>query len=462
MDTRKKVDINLQRLMTNQRVSNFKKDISILKVIAVLVLCFIWSISKVYAKDDVKINILAANPSETDRMNAEIQHYLPPEIKPEDVIEKAGLELKFDQERSAYFLSGQVALEPNEAKTIGVVVRNVWVVPEEDIEAKRKEIEDSIKALEGTEYYETARLLNEKVAEKLSALEEDRNKAVGMRQRIELYRSQVKQLDSISRNIASLDTMRELKTNSEVRTVKMLITAENPTENPQTMTIRSALPKEITAEDVIDKLDFLLLYDATEKLFVLEKKDTLQPLESKRYEIILRDIWYIPQERIELLKKQTESVLTHLKGSSYEKFATQQGESIYKILDEIISLQAEVADSTVLEDRMRAFILNSSRYDLAAQKLRDLQALLLEVPMKRTETAIEQIRKAVKSIRNVVDVIRVGFQPNLSTTWLIILGIIAFLFVMAASFYVVWVSKLKDLKSIKKKDSAKKTSPESK
>ena len=407
-----------------------------------------------HAGDDVKINILAVNPSDTNKLDTAIVHYLPPEVKPEDVIDRAGMDVNFDPNKQVYYLTMKITLEPKETRTIGIRVKNVWTLPDESISKTREELNQNLKSLEGTDYFDTAKLLYEKVSEQLNMLEEGKGKAIGMRQRIELFRAQTKELDAIQKQVISLESMKKLKGDKDagVRTTKFVITAENPSSEAKKMTIRAELPKEITPDDILDRLGFLLLYDSTQKRYILEKEDALQGKEKKKYEITLRDVWYIPKEQLDVLKKQTDTLLGHFKGSPYENFSKQHGEFISSTLDSINVLQEEVVNATVIDDKIRAYVLNSSRLELIKQKIKDLEDLLLEIPIKRQETAIEQIRKAVKSISHIIDIIKLGFKPDLSTTWWIILGIIAFLFVMAASFYVIWVSKLKDVKKAKKPD----------
>ncbi len=406
-----------------------------------------------YAEDEVKINILVANPSSADKLNAPVTHYLPPELKPEDIVDKAGMDIHYDQDKQTYYLTTKIALEPKETKTITVRVKNVWNLSEELITKTREETNQYTQALENTDYSESAKLLSDKISDKLNTMEEEKGRVAGVRQRIELYRAHVKELDAIRKEVSSLESMKKLKSGGSegVRTAKFIITAENPSAETKKMTIRAELPKDITAEDVLDKSDFLLVYDAVQKRYVVEKQDTFQAQEKKKYEITLRDIWYIPQEKLDLITKQTETLLGHFKGSSYENFSKQHGDFIANTLADITLLQTEIAGTAAIEDRIRAYTLNSSRLELANQKLKDLQDLLLEIPMKRTETTIEKIRQAVKNLAHLIDIIKVGFKPDLSTTWWIILGVIAFLFVMAASFYIIWVTKLKDVKKVVKK-----------
>ena len=42
---------------------------------------------------------------------------------------------------------------------------------------------------------------------------------------------------------------------------RFLIEAENPSSEPKTITVRSLLPKDVTAEDVLDRQGFNVLYD---------------------------------------------------------------------------------------------------------------------------------------------------------------------------------------------------------
>ncbi|PIW64712.1 MAG: hypothetical protein COW12_05385 [Candidatus Omnitrophica bacterium CG12_big_fil_rev_8_21_14_0_65_45_16] len=430
-------------------------------VIGMISLISFLKVSCLLAEEDVKINILAMNPSETTALTTSINQPLPPEVKPEDIVEAANLQVKYDQEKGAYYLTGEVTLNPKETKTIPVKVKNVWLISDEELAEARADLAENVKNLQGTDFQETAQLLEQKVSEKLAQIEEERTKAVGMRQRIELYRAHVQELNTIKREISSVQSLKRLKAEQAegVRTAKFVITAENPSPEVRTMTVRAELPKDITGMDVLDKAGFLLLYDDAGKRFSVEKEDKLEGKEKKKYEIILRDIWYIPQSELDYLRKQTETILEHLTGSNYEDFAVKQTDFIFENLDAIEALQAEVAGAPALEDKIRAHVLNTSRFTLAKQKLKDLQDLLLEIPMERQETVVDQIRKAVKSLSNIIDIIKLGFKPDLSTTWWIILGLIAFLFIMATSFYVIWVSKLKDTKTVKKKskDDGKKT-----
>lgn len=392
--------------------------------------------------DDVKIKILALNPSETEPMKTTVTHELPAEVMPEDVLDKSGMNLSYNQDSRSYILSKQIELQPKESRTIEVRVRNVWRVPVDIIDGIRQEYDRGLSALRGTKHFKMGEKLYEKNMGVITSVEESQDKPLGIRQRIELYRANMKRLEIIRNEILSIQALRQVEAEDAngVRTAKFVFTAQNPASTAKKMTVRATLPEDITADDVIDKLDFTLLFDKDAKRFAVEKSEKLETQEKKKYEIILRDIWYIPQSDLDFFKAQTAKLLEHFQGTQYNDFAAQSVGYIDELVQAIVDLQETVQTSEVIEDRIRANVLNRQRIELIRKRISDLQDLLLELPIKKS--AVDQIRSAVKKMRRVVDILRLGFQPDLSTTWWIILGIIAFIAMFSTVFYVTWLTKL--------------------
>ena len=213
------------------------------------------------------------------------------------------------------------------------------------------------------------------------------------------------------------------------------------------MTIRADLPREIKSEDVLDAQAFSILYDDTKNRYALEKQDEFKASEKKSYQIVLRDIWFIPPKDLAYLRKQTDSLEKHFAASKYEQYAKETTASIRAYLTEIDALQDEVAESSI-QDRVRAYTLNSQKLNLVKLKLKELQDLLLELPLQVTEEK-SNFRKMVQGIKEiqkvpvVAKILTMGIDPNLATTWWIILGIVAFVMILATIFYVTWLGKLK-------------------
>ncbi|MBU3759342.1 MAG: hypothetical protein FGM27_05360 [Candidatus Omnitrophica bacterium] len=393
-------------------------------------------------KELVTIKILAVNPMDAP-LDTVVTHRLPPEILPEHVVDRGGLEIRYDSNLVSYYATTSVKLGPKETRTLFIKVKNVWVLNPEYIEKVQTQLLQTVSSLKGTRYEETATKLFEKTTEQIDRIVDEQKKEKGIQKQIELYRSHMKQLQQIEQAVLSLSSLRKLASASDtdVRTVKFYVRAKNPSPEERTMAIRALLPKEITSFDVINKFDFRLLFDENEGRFVVEKEDIFKGDEEKKYEIILRDVWYITKEELDFLRDQASKILERFKNSPYEPYAQQTVDSIVQTLDEIWTLQQENEGAENIEDRIRAFVVNHQKMEVVKKKIKELQDLLLEVPVKRN-TEIDQIKQALSDLSKMFDILSMGFNLDLSTTWWLILGIIAFLFIFATSFYVTWIVEL--------------------
>ena len=412
------------------------------------------------AEESIKIKIIAVNPSDTKNLKTKIEQILPPELKPDDVLDKAGMEVRFDPEKKQCWLTQEVELTPKETRTFEVAIRNVWAISGDEIGEVRAELEKGAAALKTTKYAATGKLVFEKAMETLGRIEEEESKAIGIKQRIELYRAHRKELDNLRTNTFSLLGMQrfEEENKSGVREVQFMIVAQNPSDSQTQMMVRSLLPKEITGEDVLNKQGFKLLYDEREGRHGLEREDSFGPKEEKKYVITLRDVWFIPAAELGLVKTQTEKLMVLFKGSPYEAFAKQRGDYIQKAVSEINLLQTEVASSTAIEDRARAYVLNSQRLEMAKKKMHELQDMVLELSLKQTDSAMGKLRNLlVKKLVKLVQskslvVMAMGVNPNTPMVWWLIIGTLLFLALLSGTFYFTWLKKLQEQKWIKKKE----------
>lgn len=402
------------------------------------------------AETNIKIKILAVNPS-TSPLKASVVQYLPSEIRPDDVLDPAGMEVKFDADKKSYYLSQEIELTPKETRQMEVVIKNIWMVDSAEIEEVKSQLQQTMQTLSGTKYGETAKLLYDKVAESLDAIEEAQSKPMGIRQRIDLYRVHAKQLDNIRKDGFSLEAMRLLEAEQKggLRSVKFWLTAQNPSSEERKMDVRALLPKEVTRENILDKLDFALAYDAELMRYTLEKQDTFAAKEEKKYAITLRDVWYIPENELDFLRIETDKLSKVFEATPYSLYAKERTDFIYKALEDIIALQKEVQATPALEDRIRAYILNTQRKDLIKKKIREMQDLLPEVPLKASEDQFMKknaLQLLVRKIVNTKDLVLIamGLQPNTPITWWIFFGIMAFLALLTSVFYVTWLKKLRE------------------
>lgn len=432
------------------------------------ILGVLFFLTDAYSAGDIKFKILAVNPSSTKPTKTLISQPLPSEIDPaQDLIDKAGLDVKFDPDRKVYVMTKEVELGPKETKVFEVRVRDIWQVTPDQVEEIKSDLTEQIVALKDTKYYDTGKLLYEKAQEGLDRVIEEQSRPVGVKQHIERYRAHREQLAEIKKNALSMDAMRRLEEEKKkgVEEARFVIDASNPESEPKEMAVRSFLPKEVGPDDVLDSQDFDVLYDESKKLYYLEKKEKFGAKENKKYIITVKNKWKIPDEDIRFYKEQTEKLMTLFRDTSFSKYADDQGKIILDMLSEVSRLQQEVASALSLEERMRAFILNSQKAEIIKAKIDNLQKLFPEASLEKNPERdfAERLKNLIRKLAETKNLVlmAIGISPNKPITWWLIFGIILFLGAFATIFYFTWIKKLQETKWGKKVMEATSSNPAS-
>lgn len=133
------------------------------KTFFVAVMCCLSLILMVLdARANIIIKVRALNPLESEE-TAAIFYPLPKEVTPNDIVDKkmtfslgerqavlteegeepkTTFNVEYVQEEGRYYISDEVALGPREVVTMEVHVRDIWTIPQDVLDAKKKEVED--------------------------------------------------------------------------------------------------------------------------------------------------------------------------------------------------------------------------------------------------------------------------------------------------------------------------------
>ena len=157
------------------------------------------------AHAELVMKILIANPSETEVKQFDIKSPLPPEVKPEHVLDADGLKVDYDSQAGTYLLVGSVTLKPKESITKRVILEDVWVIGSERVTALRRETRDILNKLQGTSYEEQGRLLGTSIERQLADIEESQDQPfLHPVQHINRYREDLKRLQMVESDLVSL------------------------------------------------------------------------------------------------------------------------------------------------------------------------------------------------------------------------------------------------------------------
>src|SRR3989338_4481064 len=225
--------------------------------------------------------------------------------------------------------------------------------------------------------------------------------------------------------------------------VKMLIVLINPSqEKTQEKSVRTFLPKEVKEKDVKDSGGLEIDYDNEQAAFFVYKNDVpLAPGETKTFEIVLDDVWLVPDEKIDNFRERTATVLKHLEGTVYYESADVISKTIYGRLDEVRSTQN---DPNVSRQQHIAYHRDNLR--IMDEILTDIEKLEKMLVAVGGPPNIDLMEKSDINLK----------APTSKTTWVIIFAVLTFILILGGAFYLTWQGQVKSVENIftKQKDEA--------
>ncbi len=212
--------------------------------------------------------------------------------------------------------------------------------------------------------------------------------------------------------------------------VTMKVVAVNPSaEKTKTIPVRIDLPQEITPADVLDQGEMELEFDMEHSTYYVQKAEVqLAPKQTKVFEVVVRDVWFVPDEELEGLKGHTNLMLSRLEESEYYPFAKQLSASILERLDGIQTMQN---DETIgRKARIGMYRTHTQTLKVVKEDLTRMEKLLSftggpPVPEMMEESPLK------------------SDAPSTTTTWLVIFLVITFMGLLAGQFFFTWQRRVK-------------------
>ncbi len=157
--------------------------------------------------ENVKLAIVAQNPSDTESQNIPVRYYLTEDARVNDVIDPGGLDLGFDFEKSLYYVyKDSVLLQPGEKKTFEVTLRNKWYLDKFYLFTLKVHADNVALALESF-HFGTVRQKNEEIQSKLDQLLQAQPSAQLTEEYVAAFRTDQQTLNDVEDKIRELEDM---------------------------------------------------------------------------------------------------------------------------------------------------------------------------------------------------------------------------------------------------------------
>ncbi len=210
--------------------------------------------------------------------------------------------------------------------------------------------------------------------------------------------------------------------------VVLSVVAVNPSDKEtKTTPVRIDLPQEVTPKDVIDTGELKVEYDDEKKLYyVFKDQVALAPKETRVFEVVVKDLWYLPAKDLNSLREYTNLLLKRLEKTTYYNTAKGLAESI---MDRLQTIDTEQNDDSLSR---KTRIGNYRHHKLTIVEIKDdlarMEKLLTFIGGPPVPEMLE--KSPLKSD-----------SPSRTTTWLVILLIVVFIGLIGGQFFFTWHRK---------------------
>jgi hypothetical protein len=156
----------------------------------------------------IRLKVGVSNPSEKNKRLADIKYPLPREATPSCVINTSGLALGYDFAKECFYVfENDIELEPAETKTFLIELKDIWRIPEVEMEAFEAHANNILLLLKGTENFEQGETIAERVFFNLAEIEKSQNLKVAPPAHIAYYRDNMELFGEVKKAVAKLEKL---------------------------------------------------------------------------------------------------------------------------------------------------------------------------------------------------------------------------------------------------------------
>ncbi len=411
------------------------------------------------SRADVIINVLAVNPKD-QLLEKNIEFSLPGEIKPEDVLDPAGLRIDYNVKDAGYYLHGKVTLQAKETKTFRIKVRDVWRITGDRIIEMRDEIDRGYKEMGEERDAENASELRRRLIDKLDyIIAEEEQSGGSIDARIDTYRNHIQTMQGIKAKAQLIDYWRtDAKIQDPNKVISYVVEVTNPTEKTKKVKQQHYLPKEVRPEYIVDRKGFEVRFDEKKGQPFLFKEDDFLPNEKRKISIGIQDVWYVPENELQYMRSHSKYVMDNLQRSKYVETAKTLYNDVINNLDLIEALQA--AEQPDIQQHIGAYRINQGRFEQVKKDLDALEKLLARFRSDLEKSKIKNVMQKLQQLKSLSKVSEAIFdkKPTINAAWKLIGGVMLFLALFTIIHFVTWFlrsskeKKQEEVKYSQKKD----------
>ena len=156
-------------------------------------------------REHITLRITVVNPSEEKTQKIPVKADLPSEVVPKNIIDKQDFELKYNDQKKIFYLYKEVEIAPKEIKVFKIKVKDLWFIRQNILDSLKSELEQALKSLDGTRFYESGQQLAQTINEALDVIVKTQDDStLSGHKHIKLYRNNVKIAEQVKADIQKI------------------------------------------------------------------------------------------------------------------------------------------------------------------------------------------------------------------------------------------------------------------
>lgn len=397
---------------------------------------------------DIIINVLAVNGA-AEKRETPIRFVLPADVQAKDIVDNDGLLIEYDVNEGAYVAQGLVSLDPKASKTFRIKVSDIWKITPQEVEAIKAEITEAYDKLGKVGGDVNSEALKQDLLDRLDfVIAQQSTGADSVEKRIDSFRIYRDRLSDIKREALSVDYWRsdpKEKARAQ-RLVRMVIEIQNPADMPKRVVEeKQYLPVEVKPEYVLRNENFQVKFDAEKQKPYLYKEEEYEPGQTRRYEIGIKDVWFIEDRQTAYFNQRATYANDFLKESRFEKTAQFLFE---RCLDKIKVIADSQARNLEIMEHISAFRRNTKIFEEARKDVEDLEKLVAIYREELEKTKVQNVLQKVRALNDVSQVSDAIFKkkPTMNKSWQMFGWVVLFVGIYTVIHFAIWILRSGDRK----------------
>ena len=180
----------------------------ILLCVSVVFLCFCGVVFSI-ERDPVTLSVVAVNPSTEKTQVVPVRIDLPQEVTPKDILDPGEMVIEYDDEHGLYYVyKKDIALAPKETRVFQVTVKDVWFVPDDQLDSLKEYTQILLNKLKGSQYEESSSKVAETIFQRIDEIKKmQEDETISRKARIGAYRINLQTMAQIKEDLARMERL---------------------------------------------------------------------------------------------------------------------------------------------------------------------------------------------------------------------------------------------------------------